>query len=91
MMMVYSKPTRGKVAGFMTLKSELCSTDVNLVLLTACLHDSGMNSLKTDDDMITYRILMESKTLKVTLKREHTDTAYAVCDCPVCSQIESSQ
>jgi len=49
MMMVYSNPTRVKAAGFMTLKFELCSTEVNLVLLSPSLRDS---SLKIDDDMI---------------------------------------
>jgi hypothetical protein len=73
--MVYSKPARVEVAGLLGLKFELCSTDVNLVLLIQCLRDSGMNSLRIDDDMITSGILMESDTLKARLQRERNDTA----------------
>lgn len=52
----------------MTLKFELRSTDVNLVLLIPCLRDSGLNSLKIDGDMMTSGIFMESNTLKATVK-----------------------
>ena len=67
-MMVYSKPTRVKLTGLVTLKSELSLTDVNLVLLIPCLRDNRMNSLKIDENVITSGILMESYTLKATLK-----------------------
>jgi hypothetical protein len=89
--MIYSKPSRVQVAGFLALKFELCSKDVNLVLLIPCLHDSGMNSLKIDDDMITSGILMESDTLKATLQREHNDPGNVICDCHAFSEIETSQ
>lgn len=79
MMMIYSKPARVEVSGFMALKCELCATEVNWVLLIPCSHDGGMNSLQIDDD-ITSGIIMESDTLKATLKREHNDTGNVVYD-----------
>jgi hypothetical protein len=52
----------------MTLKFELPSTDINLGLLIPCLRDSGVNSLKIDEDLIISGILTESDSLKAMPK-----------------------